>query len=310
MSAAEDEEKMEANTMMCCASCGKTEVDDVKLKICTACKLVKYCSVECQKNHRSQHKRACKKRAREIREGELFRQPDESFLGECPICCLPIPLDQSKFSINTCCSKRICKGCEYATMLRDEEEGLEERCPYCREPVPDTQEECDQNTIKRVKANDPLALCETAKKCDDEGDYEGSIQYYAKAAALGYAEAHFNLSCMYDEGRGVEKDNKKRVYHLEEAAIGGHHLARYNLGCVENASRRIDRAAKHFIIAANLGYDHALEHVKEGFQMGIVSKGDFEMALRGHQAAVDETKSQQRDAAAEYYKRQNQKQPI
>ncbi len=307
MSAAEDEEKMEANTMMCCASCGKIEVDDVKLKICTACKLVKYCSIECQKDHRSQHKRACKKRAREIREGELFRQPDESYLGECPICCLPIPLDQSKFSINTCCSKRICKGCEYATMLHDEEEGLEhQKCPYCREPLPDTQEECDQNTIVRVKANDPLALCETGKKSFDEGDHEGGIQYYVKAAALGYAEAHFNLSCMYHEGRGVEKDNKKRVYHLEEAAIGGHHLARYNLGCVENASRRIDRAGKHFIIAAKLGYDAALEHVKEGFQMGIVSKEDYEAALRGHQAAVDATKSQQRDAAAEYYKRQNQ----
>ncbi len=297
---------MGANTMMCCASCGKTEADDVKLKICTACKLVKYCSVDCQRNHRSQHKRACKKRAAEIRDDKLFRQPDESYLGECPICCLPLPLDQSKFSINTCCSKRICKGCEYATMLRDEEEGLDEKCPYCREPLPDTVEECDQNTMKRVKANDPVALCETGKRCFDEGDYEGGIQYYVKAAALGYADAHYNLSCMYHEGRGVEKDLKKKVYHLEEAAIGGHHLARYNLGCVENASRRIDRAGKHFIIAAKLGHDDALEHVKEGFQMGIVSKEDYEAALRGHQAAVDATKSQQRDAAAEYYKRQNQ----
>ena len=29
-----------------CANCGKAAVDDVKLKKC-ACKLVKYCSVEC-----------------------------------------------------------------------------------------------------------------------------------------------------------------------------------------------------------------------------------------------------------------------
>ena len=297
---------VEASDDEVCASCGKAAVDNIKLKNCTACKLVKYCGVECQKNHRPQHKKACKKRAAEIRDDKLFTQPDGTHLGECPICCLPLPLNNRTFTINTCCSKRICKGCQYAILLRDEEEGLEEKCSYCREPLPGTEEECDQNTMKRVKANDPLALCEMAKKCDDEGDYEGSIQYYAKAAALGYAEAHFNLSCMYDEGRGVEKDNKKRVYHLEEAAIGGHHLARYNLGCVENSSRRIDRAAKHFIIAANLGYDDALEHVKEGFQMGIVSKEDFEVALRGHQAAVDETKSQQRDAAEEYYKRQNQ----
>ena len=52
-----------------CASCGKAVVDDVKLKICTACKLVKYCSVDCQKNHRSKHKKSCKKRATEILKG-------------------------------------------------------------------------------------------------------------------------------------------------------------------------------------------------------------------------------------------------
>ena len=46
---------------MCCASCGKAEVDDVKLKKC-ACNLLKYCSVECQRNHRPQHKKTCKQR--------------------------------------------------------------------------------------------------------------------------------------------------------------------------------------------------------------------------------------------------------
>ena len=38
--------------------------------------------------------------------------------------------------------------------------------------------------------------------------------------------------------------------------------------------------------------------MKEGFQMGWASKEDYEAALRGHQAAVDATKSQERDAAA------------
>ena len=72
-----------------CASCGKVAVDDGKLKICTACNLVKYCSVDCQKNHRPQHKKACKKRMAEIRDNRLFTQPEESSFGECPICCLP-----------------------------------------------------------------------------------------------------------------------------------------------------------------------------------------------------------------------------
>ncbi len=85
-----------------CADCGKAAVDNIILKICTACKLVKYQIVECQKNHRRQHKRACKNRAAEIRDDKLFRQPDESYLGECTICCLPLPLDLTKRTIHTC----------------------------------------------------------------------------------------------------------------------------------------------------------------------------------------------------------------
>ena len=63
---------------------------------------------------------------------------------------------------------------------------------------------------------------------------------------------------------------------------------------------------KHYIIAANLGLGEALEEVKQGFTDGHVSKDEYEAALRGHQAAVDATKSTQRDAAEEYYKLKNQ----
>src|SRR6056300_35399 len=107
MSAVDEEEAADE----VCANCGRAEVDDVKLKICTACKLVKYCSVECQKNHRPQHKKACKKRMAQIRDDRLFTQPEESYLGECPICCIPLPLDASKYGLYSCCCKLICIGC-------------------------------------------------------------------------------------------------------------------------------------------------------------------------------------------------------
>ena len=113
--------------------------------------------------------------------------------------------------------------------------------------------------------------------------------------------AHYNLSVMYREGEGVDKNEKKEVYHLEEATIGGHPLARYSLGCYEGNAGRYERAYKHFIISAKQGYDDALEMVKKGFQRGEVSKEDFEAALRGHQAAVDATKSEQREEAHAFY---------
>ena len=112
----------------CCASCGIAEVDDVKLKKC-ACKLVQYCSVECQKEHRPQHRRACKKRVTELRDEVLFKQPEIriSFFGDCPICYLPLPIDAEKstFIVMECCSKMICLGCWYANKMREEEEELD-----------------------------------------------------------------------------------------------------------------------------------------------------------------------------------------
>jgi hypothetical protein len=283
-----------------CAKCGKSAADDVKPKICTACKMVKYCSVECQKNHWSKHKKACKERTAEIRDDNLFRQPDESYLGECPLCCIPLSLDISKSSVYTCCSQRICAGCVYANTVREFDGGLEPKCAYCREPVPKTKEQSVQYTMKRVKANDPVALRQLGQKCDREGDYEGAVEYYMKAAKMGDVIAHFLLSCSYQQGEGVEKDMKKAVYHMEEAAVRGHPNARFNLGVYEAINGKTGRAAKHFIIAAKLGYDDALEQVKVGLRRGDVSKEDYEEALHGYHAAVDATKSSQRDEAEEF----------
>ena len=128
---------LEASDMLCCASCGIAEVDNVKLKQC-ACKLVRYCSFECQKEHRPQHKKVCKKQLAELRDEILFKQPESNHLGDCPICCLPLSIDPTKSTMMACCSKMICKGCSYANWKREEEKSLEHRCPFCRHPLPNT----------------------------------------------------------------------------------------------------------------------------------------------------------------------------
>ena len=74
--AAEEEDINNTIKVECCASCGIAGVDDVKLKDCSACHLVKYCGIECQKEHRPKHKKECKKRAAELRDEILFKQPE------------------------------------------------------------------------------------------------------------------------------------------------------------------------------------------------------------------------------------------
>ena len=282
-----------------CASCGKPAVDDVKLMKC-ACNLVKYCSVDCQKNHRSKHKKMCKKRLAELRDRDLFTPPEGSHLGDCPICCLPLPLDSSKSMFASCCSKSICMGCNIANQKREFEAGLQRRCAFCREPAPKSLQEADKRIMKRIKENDPAALCFMGAKCDAEGDHKSALEYLTKAAELGVADAHYSLSCLYHEGEGVEKDMKKAVHHWEEAAIGGHPAARNNLGCNEVKKCRFERAKKHFIMAANLEHEGALEMLRKLNAAGFVSEEEYTAALRAYQVAVDATKSSEREEALAY----------
>ena len=284
----------------CCASCGIVEIDDIKLKECDGCDLVQYCGDECQNNHKSEHEEEYKKRAAELRDELLFKQPESSHWGDCPICSLPLPIDITKSTLMTCCSKTVCNGCFEANQMREWEMGLQLSCPFCRI----TKEESGKQRIKRIEANDPVAMRQEGGKHYDKGEYRSAFEYYTKAAELGDVEAHFLLGSLYNNGQGVEKDNRKRFHHWEEAAIGGHPHARHHLGSLENKNGKVERAVQHWIIAATQGQDESIKALTRAFRDGCVEKGVFASALRAHKAAVDATKSPQREQA-EFWIRMN-----
>ena len=279
-----------------CASCGIAEIDEMKLKKCAACKSVLYCSDECEADHRQQHEEACKRRAAELRDEILFQQPESNCFGDCPICFLPLNLDATKSPSTTCCSKTICNGCSFVSYLRNP---LNFICPFCRHPVPKSEAEADLNLMKRVEKNDPGAMRQMGTTHYNEGDYSSAFEYWTKAAELGDAMAHSKLGVMYDRGEGVDKDEKKALYHWEEAAIGGHPFARHSLAVIEMNNGRPERGVKHFIIAANLGNDLSMKALWKCYAKGYIRKDDLTATLWTHQAAVNETKSSDREAAEE-----------
>src|SRR6056300_1524944 len=112
-----------------CANCGIAEVDEIKLEDCDGCDLVKYCGDKCKGGHRKQHDEECNKRAQELHDKKLFRQPDGNHRGECPLCFLPMPLDNAKCTFYSCCSESICDGCYYVNGMNNGGN----RCPFCRE---------------------------------------------------------------------------------------------------------------------------------------------------------------------------------
>lgn len=113
--------------------------------------------------------------------------------------------------------------------------------------------------MKRIEANDPVALWQMGESTHLKGDYSSAFGYWTKAAELGNVGAHCSLADMNHHGIGVQKDEKKKVYHFEEAAIGGDIQARHNLGVIEGNNGRYERALKDWIIAANLGVDHSMK---------------------------------------------------
>ena len=189
-------------------------------------------------------------------------------------------------------------GCTYAHLMNNMHNtgNAHGFCVFCRHLTSD-KDELRKRKKERIEANDPASLCFVGRESYNEEDYDKALEYLTKAAELGDIEAHYQLGRMYYDGKGVEKDEEKAVYHWEKAAIGGHPQARSMLGCIEVQAENgnMDRGVKHLIIAANLGHDKSMKALLSAYKDGVITKEEYGAPLRTHQAAIDATKSSQRD---------------
>ena len=193
-----------------CANCGKGEDSSNNLKACTACKLVKYCNRECQIAHRPQHKKECKKRAAELHDELLFKQPPPN--DDCPICMIRLPLLDSGSEYQSCCGKVICSGCNYAPVYDDQgnevDNDKQNQCPFCKVPAPEWDNEIIAKRLKkRMEAGDALAIF--IRGCDyfhGDGGYQQNsaraLELWNNAGKLGYFKAYFNIANIYELGIG------------------------------------------------------------------------------------------------------------
>ena len=282
-----------------CANCGKHGSDTVRLKDCTACRLVKYCGVGCQKAHRKQHKEACKKRAEELKDEQLYSQGHERPEGDfCPLCTLPIPLPLAENSVfETCCMKRICIGCDFAAQKR----GMHD-CAFCRTPCAKNDADKLAMIKARVKKKDPEAIYLLGHQYHGgelglQKDMRKAIELWGEAAELGSADAIYNLGIAHDWGRVVQKDRAKADQFYKKAAMQGHVHSRHQLGCYEGERGNNDRAVRHYLISAKMGYKDSVENIKDMFIDGEATKDQYAEALRGYQDALEEMKSHDRDEA-------------
>jgi len=288
---------------VCCANCGKGEEESSSLKACAACKMVKYCSRDCQIAHRPQHKKECRKRVNELHDGELFKQPPPD--EDCPICFLLLPSLKTGSMYYACCGKVVCSGCVYAPVYDDQgNEVAIEKCPFCRMPAPKSDEEDRKREMKRVEMNDPLAIGKQGGYYADgkkgfPQDNKKALELWHQAGELGFALAHSCIGYAYNNGRlGVKVDKKKANHYYELAAMKGEVSARHNLGVNEARTGNIERALKHHMIAIESGEVDSLNEIKRLHTLGFATKEDYTKALQSYQAYLSEIKSDQRDEAA------------
>jgi len=285
-----------------CANCGKDEEAGINLKTCTACKLVKYCSRECQIAHRPQHKKQCKRRAKELHDEKLFKQPPP--MEDCPICMERLPTLVTGRTFMACCGKLICCGCIHAFQsgITREKDNV---CPFCRTPAPKSDEENLKRLEKRMELNDARAIHNLGchyryARLGLPQDHAKALELWHCAGELGNAAAYYNIGCAYSSGEGVVRDEEKAKRYWELGAMLGHISARYNLGVHQEnnlGDLNLNKASKHYIIAVKDGCLDSLKRIKEFYTKGYATKDEYAKALRGYQAYQDEIKTNQRDEA-------------
>ena len=244
-------------------------------------------------------KQQCRIVADEPFDEDLFKEPPPR--DECDICMLTLPIAATEQKYQSCCGKVLCFGCIHAAYKAD----ARMLCPFCRTPEATSGGEGIERLKKRADCNDATAISTLADLYHngDMGlpqDYNKAMELYHHAGELGCALSYSKISYAYNNGEGVERDTKKAKHYAELAAMGGGATARHNLGILEKIAGNMERAVKHWMIAAGAGKDISLEDIRICFTNGHATKDDFEKALRAHKESKDAMKSDQRDAAAEF----------
>merc|ERR1711862_458240 len=119
-----------------------------------------------------------------------------------------------------------------------------------------------------------------------------------EAAKLGDVDAHARLASSHDAGDyGLKKDAEKALFHYEVAAMGGVPIARHILGCLEAMDGKFDRALRHWMMSAKMGYEPSLKDILELCKGGEASKDNYAQALLSYRKTTDKMISKEREEA-------------
>lgn len=116
-------------------------------------------------------------------------------------------------------------------------------CIHCGFPLNEGQQPqpLQQTTV------DTQAIAQEADRLRLEKKYLEAIELYKKAATLGHAHSQLWLSNIYDRGLGVDNDYSKALYWFEMAARQSNAPAISNLGFMYENGRGVPKDEKRHL---------------------------------------------------------------
>jgi TPR repeat protein len=115
----------------------------------------------------------------------------------------------------------------------------------CAQEAPHSASEEETNPVKTASpastadqaadAEKGIAYFESGLQAAEVNDMPLAYKEFLAAAKLGHVFAQYNIALMYEQGLGIEKNEKEAVFWYKESAKKGNSAAQYNLGvCFEN----------------------------------------------------------------------------
>ena len=77
--------------------------------------------------------------------------------------------------------------------------------------------------------------------------------------------------------------------------MAGHEVARFNVGIIEAKSGNMERAVKHWTIAASAGESYAMHELRTRVEKGAVSGESLDSTLSAYNNSCAEIRSKARD---------------
>jgi len=227
---------------------------------------------------------------------DLFATINIQEREECPICMIPLPLDDHEVVFMQCCGKQICMGCIFKNRNLQNQR-REFKCLFCRQsPYKNNYINAMRRLMKKNISHAFFTMATKHKNGDEvfQSDTR-ALEHYIRAAELGHIKALTGLAQCYERGIAVEEDISKALAFYEVSAkkgcVGSHGL----LAMFHRRNGDIQMGIKHLKVAASAGYRVTMDDLMRHYKKGFLSKEDLTQTLHAFQASCNEMKSKDRD---------------